>query len=176
MDQGHEGWHESSGGPLSTSSSNTHSLLYHRRRRQYGFFNLTFPQVLSLYDHLLFFLYNNISNWSCCWFSRVYSSRDTVSLSVSSPYMNPHLNWGEKLWIVGTKRDWNQDQPAGLLHNLRPVIATDLAKGLIAVHDWKVHYLGVSQQKRTIRWKEQNICVKMSTLISLLGKICKLLD
>lgn len=49
-----------------------------------------------IWKNLLFFLYNSISNWSCCWLSRVYSKRDTVSLSVSSPYMKPHL---EKLII-----------------------------------------------------------------------------
>ena len=46
----------------------------------------------------LFFLYKSISNWSCCWCSKAYSTRATVSFSVSSPYINPHLN--AKRWFI----------------------------------------------------------------------------
>lgn len=45
----------------------------------------------KIFMYLLFFLYSSISNWSCCWCSRAYSTRATVSLSVSSPYINPQL-------------------------------------------------------------------------------------
>lgn len=50
--------------------------------------------------YLLFFLYSKISNWSCCWCSRAYSTRATVSLSVNSPYINPQL------WIFNECIRW----------------------------------------------------------------------
>lgn len=68
------------------------------------FMILLYPVVCDRrHNYLLFFLYNNISNWSCCCCSSVYSKRDTVSLSVSSPYMKPHLQMDETNSISAPK-------------------------------------------------------------------------
>lgn len=44
--------------------------------------------------------------------------------------------------------------PARFLHDFGSIVAADLAEWLIAVHYWKINYLSVGQQKRTIRCKE----------------------
>lgn len=45
--------------------------------------------------------------------------------------------------------------PARFLHDFGSIVATDFAERLIAVHYWKINYLSVGQQKRTIRCKEK---------------------
>lgn len=45
--------------------------------------------------------------------------------------------------------------PARFLHNFGSIVAADFAERLIAVHYWKINYLSVGQQKRTIRCKER---------------------
>lgn len=49
--------------------------------------------------------------------------------------------------MASQNADNYQPPPAGLLHNLCPVVAADLAKGLIAIDDGEIHYLSVGQQK-----------------------------
>lgn len=45
--------------------------------------------------------------------------------------------------ILISKFSEHEGTSAGLLHYLRPVIAGDFAKGLVAVHYGKIHYLCV---------------------------------
>lgn len=45
--------------------------------------------------------------------------------------------------------------PARFLHYFGSIVAADFAERLIAVHYWKINYLSVGQQKRTIRCKEK---------------------
>lgn len=102
---------------MATWTQHDHLLQY---RNQHEWFPGEKNALQMWNDYLLFFLYKRTSNWSCCWFSSVCSSLVMVSLSVSSPYMNVHLQkfrhqnrkkWNIEMMNIGSTQgfrvDWN---------------------------------------------------------------------